>query len=203
MRKGAWWTTARHRRQHTAGRDRSKSRNNVWRVSGVKKRCSQGKASMERVSAPRARMSADRRGIRVEEHRARKNIHVPGVSHRKGKRDDSLEAAPAASRTMAQRSGPADGGGYIDYLSAWRVYRGHPPRQHCGTCLAVQHLGIGWIVLWTWLPYRNTYAMRMPGASTPLCEIPPAARIHAGAYSIFYISHAFRSRPMADHRHRG
>ena len=40
---------------------------NVRRVSGVKKRCPQGAGSMERVSARRARMSADRRGIRVED----------------------------------------------------------------------------------------------------------------------------------------
>ena len=53
---------------------------NVWRVSGVKKRCFQGAGSMERVSARRARMSADRRGTRVEDDPARKNSHVPAVS---------------------------------------------------------------------------------------------------------------------------
>ena len=68
---------------------------------------------MERVSARRARMSADRRGIRVEDDPARKNSHVPAVSSQavQGKKgpcnlDAGLEGAPAASRAMAQISGP-------------------------------------------------------------------------------------------------
>ena len=62
-----------------AGRDGSIGcQDNGWLVSGVKKRCSQGDGLMHRMSAHRARMSADRREIRVEDPRARARITRAG-----------------------------------------------------------------------------------------------------------------------------
>ena len=108
MRGGAGWTAARHRRRHTAGRDGSMSRGNVWRVSGVKKRQSQGNGSMQRVSARRARMSADRGGDQGSVCRGSSSAQEftrAGRVSSQGKKGRAYEGAPAASRTMAQISG--------------------------------------------------------------------------------------------------
>ena len=94
---------------------------NVWCVSGVKKRYCQGERSMQRMSARRARMSAEEHKHRVEDSPARSG-HTCRASHHRT-RDDGK----AWERDLLSCGFASDGASKrvrtMQHFTAWRVCR--------------------------------------------------------------------------------